>query len=88
MSNLISLPTNEGVQSIDVEKPDEEKSEAEIKEQIQGEPIKEETEIVPQKEESEEEFTPKDYIWGLWMNPLNVEYRRERCHAVLLTEIK
>ena len=70
---LISPPTEEGVQSIDVEKPDEEKFGAEIEEQIQGEPMEEEQEQELQKEESEEVYALKYFIQGPWMNPSNVE---------------
>ena len=85
---LTSPLTDEGVQLINVEKLDDEKSEAEVEEQIEGELMEEKMQDEPQEEESEEEIAPKEFMRGLWMDPSNVEYGRGRRHAALLAEVQ
>ena len=74
--------------TIEVDEPDEEKSEDEVEEQIQGEKLEEEKEDEPQEEESEERIATKHSLGGRWMDPSNVEYRRGKWHAALLAEVK
>ena len=85
---LASPPTDEGVQPINVKKPDDEKSEAEVEEQIEGVQMEEKMQDELQEEESEEEITPKDFMGGPWMDPLNVKYGRGRCHTALLAGVQ
>ena len=79
---IVSLPT-EGVQLIEVDQPDEEKSEGEVEERIWGEKMEEEQQDEPQEEESEEEITFKDCLRGPWMDPsmwnTEVENDTQRC---------
>ena len=84
---LIPPPTDNGVQSIDVDKPDDEKSKDEIKEQIQGEQIEEENEDEPEMEESEEDISPRYFSRGPWMDLSNMEYGRGKRNTALLAEV-
>lgn len=82
----IISPRDGGIQSIEEEKQDEDKSEGEVKEQIQWDQI-EQVNNPQEEEENEEEVAPKDFTQGPWMDPSDMRYSRGKYYAALFTEI-